>query len=64
MLLRSLNLRRLSYVIFAGEKNTFLTQLPTIQEKFSGYFSKCYITCCPERSIPLHQGTAMPSVAS
>lgn len=33
MLLRSLNLRRLSYVILSGEKNQFLTQLPTIQEK-------------------------------
>ena len=33
MLLRSLNIRRLSYVLFAGEKNHFLTQLPTIQEK-------------------------------
>ncbi|KAI0348103.1 hypothetical protein BDW22DRAFT_1350250 [Trametopsis cervina] len=33
MLLRSLNLRRLSYVILTGEKNQFLTQLPTIQEK-------------------------------
>lgn len=33
MLLRSLNLRRLSYVLLAGEKNHFLTQLPTIQEK-------------------------------
>lgn len=33
MLLRSLNLRRLSYVLFTGDKNHFLTQLPTIQEK-------------------------------
>ncbi|KAH8099733.1 Dopey, N-terminal-domain-containing protein [Cristinia sonorae] len=33
MLLRSLNLRRLSYVLLSGEKNHFLTQLPTIQEK-------------------------------
>ncbi|KAJ3545543.1 hypothetical protein NM688_g5613 [Phlebia brevispora] len=33
MLLRSLNLRRLSYVLLTGEKNQFLTQLPTIQEK-------------------------------
>ena len=32
-LLRSLNLRRLSYVIFTGDKNHFLTQLPSIQEK-------------------------------
>ncbi|KAG6336234.1 hypothetical protein ID866_2853 [Astraeus odoratus] len=33
MLLRSLNLRRLSFVLFAGEKNHFLTQLPSVQEK-------------------------------
>ncbi|CAL1694342.1 unnamed protein product [Somion occarium] len=33
MLLRSLNLRRLSYVILTGDKNHFLTQLPSIQEK-------------------------------
>ncbi|KAI0803164.1 Dopey, N-terminal-domain-containing protein [Irpex lacteus] len=33
MLLRSLNLRRLAYVLFTGEKNQFLIQLPTIQEK-------------------------------
>ncbi|OCH88751.1 hypothetical protein OBBRIDRAFT_64803 [Obba rivulosa] len=33
MLLRSLNLRRLSYVILSSEKNHFLTQLPSIQEK-------------------------------
>lgn len=33
MLLRSLNVRRLSFVLFAGERNHFLTQLPTIQEK-------------------------------
>ncbi|KAH6916730.1 Dopey, N-terminal-domain-containing protein [Coprinopsis sp. MPI-PUGE-AT-0042] len=33
MLLRSLNIRRLSYVLLSGEKNTFLAQLPTIQEK-------------------------------
>ncbi|KIJ53578.1 hypothetical protein M422DRAFT_73885 [Sphaerobolus stellatus SS14] len=32
-LVRSLNLRRLSYAIFAGDKNQFLTQLPSIQEK-------------------------------
>ncbi|KAF8588312.1 hypothetical protein K439DRAFT_1629769 [Ramaria rubella] len=32
-LLRSLNLRRLSYAVFTGEKNHFLTQLPLIQEK-------------------------------
>ena len=33
MLLRSLNLRRLSYVLFTGERNHFLAQLPGIQEK-------------------------------
>lgn len=33
MSLRSLNLRRLSYVLFTGDKNHFITQLPTIQEK-------------------------------
>ncbi|CCM03665.1 uncharacterized protein FIBRA_05809 [Fibroporia radiculosa] len=33
MLLRSLNLRRLSYALLSGEKNHFLTQLPSIQEK-------------------------------
>ena len=33
MLLRSLNLRRLSYVILSAEKNHFLTSLPNIQEK-------------------------------
>ncbi|TFK26748.1 hypothetical protein FA15DRAFT_255211 [Coprinopsis marcescibilis] len=33
MLLRSLNIRRLSYVLLAGDKNTFLAQLPVIQEK-------------------------------
>ncbi|EPT03457.1 hypothetical protein FOMPIDRAFT_1058702 [Fomitopsis schrenkii] len=33
MLLRSLNLRRLSYVLLSGEKNHYLTQLPSIQEK-------------------------------
>ena len=38
MLLRSLNLRRLSYVLFTGEKNHFLTQLPTIQEKLVDIF--------------------------
>ncbi|KAF8510422.1 Dopey, N-terminal-domain-containing protein [Hysterangium stoloniferum] len=32
-LLRSLNLRRLSYAIFTAEKNHFLAQLPSIQEK-------------------------------
>ena len=38
MLVRSLNLRRLSYVLFSGEKNHFLTQLPTIQEKLVDIF--------------------------
>lgn len=33
MMLRALNVRRMSYVIFAGEKNHFLAQLPSIQEK-------------------------------
>ncbi|KAI3621823.1 hypothetical protein WG66_015956 [Moniliophthora roreri] len=33
MLQRSLNLRRLSLVLLAGEKNHYLTQLPSIQEK-------------------------------
>lgn len=33
MLLRSLNVRRLSFALFTGDKNAFLTQLPTIQEK-------------------------------
>jgi hypothetical protein len=38
MLLRSLSLRRLSYAIFASEKNHFLTQLPTIQERLVDVF--------------------------
>lgn len=38
MLLRSLNLRRLSLVLFSGEKNQFLTQLPIIQEKLVDVF--------------------------
>lgn len=33
MITRSLNLRRLSFVILAAEQNHFLTQLPAIQEK-------------------------------
>lgn len=33
MLVRSLNLRRLSFVVLAGAPNKFLTQLPSIQEK-------------------------------
>ncbi|KAI9513117.1 Dopey, N-terminal-domain-containing protein [Russula earlei] len=31
--LRSMNMRRMSYILFCGEKNQFLTSLPTIQEK-------------------------------
>lgn len=38
MLLRSLNIRRLSFVLFCGENNSFLTQLPTIQEKLVDVF--------------------------
>ncbi|KAG6841563.1 hypothetical protein C0991_009598 [Blastosporella zonata] len=38
MLLRSLNVRRLSFILFTGEKNHFLTQLPTIQEKLVDIF--------------------------
>ncbi|KAG6813245.1 hypothetical protein H0H92_012882 [Tricholoma furcatifolium] len=38
MLLRSLNVRRLSFTLFTGEKNQFLTQLPTIQEKLVDIF--------------------------
>ncbi|KAG5652198.1 hypothetical protein H0H81_005933 [Sphagnurus paluster] len=38
MLLRSLNVRRLSLVLFTGDKNHFLTQLPTIQEKLVDIF--------------------------
>ncbi|KAG6851405.1 hypothetical protein H0H93_005803 [Arthromyces matolae] len=38
MLLRSINVRRLSLILFAGEKNHFLTQLPTIQEKLVDIF--------------------------
>ncbi|KAJ7610904.1 Dopey, N-terminal-domain-containing protein [Roridomyces roridus] len=33
MLLRSLNIRRLSFVLFTGDKNHFLTLLPSVQEK-------------------------------
>ena len=33
MLLRSLSLRRLSYVVYTGERNQFLAQLPAIQER-------------------------------
>ena len=33
ILVLSLNLRRLSLVLFVGEKNHFLTQLPSVQEK-------------------------------
>lgn len=38
MLLRSLSLRRLSYAIFSSEKNHFLIQLPTIQERLVDVF--------------------------
>ncbi|EIN14374.1 hypothetical protein PUNSTDRAFT_140678 [Punctularia strigosozonata HHB-11173 SS5] len=38
MLLQSLNLRRLSYVLLAGEKNHFLAQLPSVQEKLVEIF--------------------------
>ncbi|KAG6817586.1 hypothetical protein H0H87_006963 [Tephrocybe sp. NHM501043] len=38
MLLRSLNVRRLSLILFTGDKNHFLTQLPTIQEKLVDIF--------------------------
>lgn len=38
MLLQSLNLRRLSYVLLTGEKNHFLTQLPSVQEKLVEIF--------------------------
>jgi hypothetical protein len=38
MLLQSLNLRRLSYVLLAGDKNHFLTQLPSVQEKLVEIF--------------------------
>jgi len=31
--LRSMNMRRISYILLCGEKNQFLTSLPTIQEK-------------------------------
>jgi hypothetical protein len=30
---RSMNMRRMSYILLCGEKNQFLTSLPTIQEK-------------------------------
>lgn len=33
MLLRSLNIRRLSFVLFSAERNHFLLQLPSIQER-------------------------------
>jgi hypothetical protein len=33
MLLRSLHIRRISFVLFTGEKNHFLANLPTVQEK-------------------------------
>jgi hypothetical protein len=33
MLLRSLQIRRIAYILFTGEKNHFLANLPTVQEK-------------------------------
>lgn len=33
MISRSLNLRRLSFVLLAAERNHYLAQLPSIQEK-------------------------------
>jgi hypothetical protein len=33
LLLRSLNVRRLSFVLLTGDKNQFITNLPSIQEK-------------------------------
>ena len=33
MMVRSHNLRRISYVVWSAEKNHFLTQLPAVQEK-------------------------------
>ncbi|EJD54553.1 hypothetical protein AURDEDRAFT_156337 [Auricularia subglabra TFB-10046 SS5] len=33
MSVRAQNFRRLSYVLYAGDKNTFLAQLPTVEEK-------------------------------
>ena len=38
MLLRSLNLRRLSFILYSGDKNHFVTLLPTIQEKLVDIF--------------------------
>jgi hypothetical protein len=37
-MVRSLNLRRLSFVLFIGERNHFLAQLPSIQEKLAEIF--------------------------
>ncbi|KAI0031253.1 Dopey, N-terminal-domain-containing protein [Vararia minispora EC-137] len=37
-LMRSLALRRMSYLLLCGEKNEFLTSLPTIQEKLVDVF--------------------------
>lgn len=38
MLLRAINLRRLSFVLLTGEKNHFLTSLPSVQEKIVDTF--------------------------
>lgn len=38
MLVRSINLRRLSFILYAGDKNQFLTQLPSVQEKLVEVF--------------------------
>jgi hypothetical protein len=59
MLLRALSLRRLSFVLFTGDKNQFLTQLPSVQEKLvdtlrnvstpivqSEVYLRAYECCC------------------
>jgi hypothetical protein len=38
MLLQSLSLRRLSYILLTGEKNHFLSQLPSVVEKLADIF--------------------------
>ena len=38
MLTRSLNVRRLSFVLLTGDKNQFITTLPNIQEKLVDIF--------------------------
>jgi hypothetical protein len=38
MLLQSLSLRRLSYILFAGDKNHYLAQLPSVVEKLVDIF--------------------------